>query len=335
MTLTEWQKKFSTVEDCHTFLVKQRWPDGFECPICGHPEAWIIHRQDRQGIELYECKQCRRQTSVTAGTVFHRSKVSLPVWFLAIYLVVIDNRGVPALTLARELGIAYHTARLMHHKIQQTTDKRHGRDFLLGEWIERGMPAISAMDTPLRGVSERRQSADEWTGEAILLTLQQAYRQSGYFSRDRWSREHRSPTVAIIQRKFGSWSTAWNAAGLEKSGRRTTATDVIAVLQATDEYVPEQDWRRRRQFPSATTIRRVFGSYAMAWKAAGIAPSQSTKISEGQERILAEMRAGGRYYTIKEWTQAGMRPSVITIYRYFGSWLAAWRKAGIAVKRTP
>lgn len=135
MTLPEWQKRFSTVEDCHTFLINQRWPDGFVCPICGHREAWVVHRQDRQGIDLYECKQCRRQTSVTAGTVFHRSKVPLPVWFLAIYLVAIDKRGVAALTLARQLGVAYHTAWLMHHKIQQAMAERNGR-YKLGGIIE-------------------------------------------------------------------------------------------------------------------------------------------------------------------------------------------------------
>lgn len=131
----EWQKRFSTVEECHTFLVNQRWPDGFVCPICDHREAWTIHRQDRPGIDLYECKQCRRQTSVTAGTVFHRSKVPLPVWFLAIYLVAIDKRGVAALTLAREVGVAYHTAWLMHHKIQQAMGERNGR-YKLGGIIE-------------------------------------------------------------------------------------------------------------------------------------------------------------------------------------------------------
>ena len=135
MTLRDLQKKFSTVEDCHEFLVKKRWPDGFVCPICGHRDAWIIHRQDRQDIDLYECKQCRRQTSVTAGTVFHRSKVPLPVWFLAIYLVAIDKRGDAALTLARELGVAYHTAWLLHHKIQHAMAERNAR-YKLGGIIE-------------------------------------------------------------------------------------------------------------------------------------------------------------------------------------------------------
>ena len=135
MTLIEWQKKFSSVKDCHTFLVNQRWPHGFVCPVCGHLEAWLIHRQDRKDIDLYECKSCRRQTTVTAGTVFHRSKVPLPVWFLAIYLVAIDKRGVAALTLARELGVAYHTAWLLHHKIQQAMADRNAQ-YKLGGLIE-------------------------------------------------------------------------------------------------------------------------------------------------------------------------------------------------------
>ena len=292
MTFTEWRKKFSTIEDCHTFLVNLRWPTGFVCPGCGGQDAWNIRRQDRQDSDLYECKQCRRQTSVTAGTMFHRSKVPLPIWFWAIYWVAIDQHGITTQALARELGVVYHTAWLLRRKIQQTMVERNGCDAVLGEWIARGMPAISAMGVPPRGVSQRRQSENEWTGEAILSALQQAHRQSGYFSRARWSREHRMPTVATIRRRFGSWRAAWRAAGLEDSGRRTTAADVIAVLQAAGEYVPEQDWRRRGQFPSASTIRRVFGSYTAAWKAAGIAPHQSTQTSERQERILAGMRAG-------------------------------------------
>ncbi len=135
MTLLKCQQRFSTVEDCHTFLFEQRWPNGFECPNCHQREYWEIHRQDRPGMPLYECKQCRRQASVTAGTVFHRSKVPLPVWFMAIYLVAIDKRGVAALTLARLLGVAYGTAWLLHHKIQHAMAERNAR-YKLGGILE-------------------------------------------------------------------------------------------------------------------------------------------------------------------------------------------------------
>ena len=338
MTFREWQQKFSTVADCHAFLANLRWPKGFVCPICGHRDAWIIHRQDRQDIDLYECKQCRRQTSVTAGTVFHRSKVPLPVWFLAIYLVAIDKRGDTALTLARELGVAYHTASLLRRKIQQAMTEHNGCDTLVGIWIARAMPDVLA--TP--GLSRQRQSRDQWTSENILSALQQAHRQSGYLARTRWSREHRTPTAGTIVRIFGTWRAAWLAAGVEDR-RGTSAADVLAVLREVGEYVPQQEWCRRGQAPCASTIRRVFGSYPAAWRAAGIEPVRRAKLRsrtpqeqhEWHERILAAMQAAGRYYTVAEWTRAGMRPSVGTVYHYFDSWAAAWRAAGITPKDAP
>ena len=106
------------------------------------PRVWTSRSVDyssagsRHGIDLYDCQACRRQTSVTAGTVFHRSKVSLPLWFWAIHLMAIDKRGVAALTLARQLGVAYHTAWLLHHKIQQAMVERNGQ-YKLGGLMER------------------------------------------------------------------------------------------------------------------------------------------------------------------------------------------------------
>lgn len=134
MTLMQWHTKFGTVETCHDFLVEQRWPQGFVCPRCEHREAWIIHPRDRT-IPLYECKTCRYQSSVTVGTIFQRAKVSLPIWFMAIYLVAVDKRGVTALTLARELGVSYRTVWLMHHKIQQAMAERNAH-YRLGGLIE-------------------------------------------------------------------------------------------------------------------------------------------------------------------------------------------------------
>jgi transposase-like protein len=69
---------------------------------------------------VYECAACHRQESVTAGTVFHRTRTDLPKWFLAAYLMGRDKRGVSAKFLQRELGVAYQTAWTMAHKL------RHG-----------------------------------------------------------------------------------------------------------------------------------------------------------------------------------------------------------------
>ena len=60
-----------------------RWPDGFRCPACGYDDAWAL----RTKPWIFECRGCRRQTSVKTGTILHGSKLSLTVWFWAAYLM--------------------------------------------------------------------------------------------------------------------------------------------------------------------------------------------------------------------------------------------------------
>jgi hypothetical protein len=66
---------------------------------------------------LFQCNGCRRQTSVTAGTLFAGTKLPLTTWFLAIYLISQAKTGLSALALKRQLGVSYGTAWLVHHKI--------------------------------------------------------------------------------------------------------------------------------------------------------------------------------------------------------------------------
>jgi len=134
MTLPEWMRKFGTDEACQDYLFAQRWPDGFVCPRCQGPKSWKIQRSDRT-TPLYECTACHYQASVTVGTIFHRTKVALSLWFLAIFLMADDKRGISALTLSRKLGLSYPTAWLMHHKIQQAMAERNGH-YQLGGLVE-------------------------------------------------------------------------------------------------------------------------------------------------------------------------------------------------------
>jgi transposase-like protein len=77
--LLAWQKQFSTEDDCLKYLQQMKWPDGFICPRCGND-----HRYEITSHHLYECTQCKKQTSVMAGTLFHGSKITLIKWFLAL-----------------------------------------------------------------------------------------------------------------------------------------------------------------------------------------------------------------------------------------------------------
>lgn len=122
-------KRFSDEKACEEHLIKLRWKTGFVCPKCSHTEATLVHAKHRRDADkrmpLLECTRCHRQTSVTAGTIFHKSKIPLNKWFLAVYLVANDKRGVAATTLARNLDVSYPTAWLMLKKIRKAMAERN------------------------------------------------------------------------------------------------------------------------------------------------------------------------------------------------------------------
>jgi hypothetical protein len=83
------------------FLFKRRWPDGFVCPGCGKRCAVGLKSRPR----LHECLDCGRQTSVTAGTTMHRSKLPLTAWFWTAHLMTTHSNGISARQLADQLGV--------------------------------------------------------------------------------------------------------------------------------------------------------------------------------------------------------------------------------------
>ncbi len=123
----EFQDRFATGEDCRRYLTACRWPDGFRCSRCGEPDAYGL-----AGRGLLQCRSCRHQTSVTAGTVLDRTHVPLRLWFAAAYLVTTHTPGFPAVQLQRQLGLARHeTAWTMLHKLRRAM-VRPERDRLSG-----------------------------------------------------------------------------------------------------------------------------------------------------------------------------------------------------------
>lgn len=81
-----------------------RWPAGLVCPACGGTPAGDPTRGVRH------CRPCGTQTSVTAGTLFHRTRLLLPLWFRAIWHVTSQKYGANALGLQRVLGLSYEIA---------------------------------------------------------------------------------------------------------------------------------------------------------------------------------------------------------------------------------
>ena len=113
-TLAEFQSSFSTEDACRAYLFASRWPEGFRCPACSGPESFEVDTR-----RLHECRQCGHQTSVTAGSVLHATRVPLRLWFFAAYLVATHTPGISAVQLQRQLGLTrYETAWTMLQKLR-------------------------------------------------------------------------------------------------------------------------------------------------------------------------------------------------------------------------
>lgn len=118
-SLPEFFARFGTEAKCERVLRRWRYPQGFRCPACDHDEFWPISTR-----HLDECASCGRQTSLTAGTVMHKSTKPLTLWFLAIYLFVVSKQGISAVSLSRQLGVSYPTAWLWLHKLRSALGQR-------------------------------------------------------------------------------------------------------------------------------------------------------------------------------------------------------------------
>jgi len=119
-TLIELQDRFPDEASCWRYLMEVRWPEGFRCPHCGSEEHSYL-----EGRRLFQCAACRRQTSVTARTVLHRTRTPLRKWFLAIFFFARHKQSISALQLKRDLGLgSYGTAWTMLHKLRAALGRR-------------------------------------------------------------------------------------------------------------------------------------------------------------------------------------------------------------------
>lgn len=114
ITVLDFQQRFGTEEACRAYLFASRWPEGFVCPRCGGRDAGA-----ETARHLWICVACGRQTSITAGTVMHKTRLPLRTWFWAAYLVSTFHPGISAKQLERQLGLGCHeTAWAMLHKLR-------------------------------------------------------------------------------------------------------------------------------------------------------------------------------------------------------------------------
>ena len=106
--------RYDSDQRCRDYLERIRWPSGVACIRCGDTAVDEIEARN-----VWQCRSCDYQFSVTAGTIMHRSHLPLRKWFVAIYLMCESKKGMSASQLKRTLGIAYQTAWHLCHRIRE------------------------------------------------------------------------------------------------------------------------------------------------------------------------------------------------------------------------
>jgi hypothetical protein len=128
LDMAEFNRLYGTEELCQAALVRMRWPGGFVCPRCaGRKHSFCAPRQ------LFQCSACRLQTSVRAGTIFHKSRTPLTKWFLGMHLMTASKNDIAALELSRQIDVKWDTAWLIKQKLMEVMRQRNSIYKLAGD----------------------------------------------------------------------------------------------------------------------------------------------------------------------------------------------------------
>ncbi|KAA3662413.1 MAG: IS1595 family transposase [Calditrichaeota bacterium] len=164
ITFFKFQRKFSTELRCLKYLFKQRWPNGFICPKCQH-NRYSFHTSRK----LFQCKNCEYQASITAGTIFHKTRTPLKKWFWMIFFISKNKTGYSILYLQNLLEIpCYKTAWVMVQKIREAMQSREVLYKLNGE-----IELDDAYFGPRNVSGKRGRGADKKTPAFIAVGLRE------------------------------------------------------------------------------------------------------------------------------------------------------------------
>jgi len=164
-TTVEFDQWFPNEDACISYLMRLRWPNGFICPSCNGCKGWLTSRRQ------IRCADCQRQTSVTAGTIFDKTRKPLRTWFLAIWHITNQKYGGNALGLKRILGLgSYQTAWSWLHKMRRAMVTPY-RDLLSGQ-VE--------VDETYIGGEEEGLSGREVEKKAIVVVAIEVFEPKGF-----------------------------------------------------------------------------------------------------------------------------------------------------------
>jgi len=184
-TFLDW---FASEEACLAYLEVLRWPQGFVCSACGVAQA--AYRASRGRLM---CSSCGHQASVTAGTIFEKTRTPLRVWLAAAWYLTNQKQGVSALGLQRVLGLgSYQTAWAMLHRLRQAM-VRPDRERLRGQ-VEVDETYLALSDRHAETTTKRRKSN---TSKAFVVVAVEILQPQG-FGRIRLRRIENDAAESVI-----------------------------------------------------------------------------------------------------------------------------------------
>jgi len=229
MNLADVMTRFSTDERCRELLARLRWPDGVRCLRC--KERAVELETER---ELFYCKACDYQFTVTAGTIFNDSHLPLSKWFMATLLLCEAKKGMSACQVQRTLGISYKTAWYLCHRIRAAM-------------VEIDKPMLSGKvemdETFVGGVNRGQGKQARYHNKEIVVGIRQRGGDLRFFhakdvkngTLEKYIRENISEDVEMLYTDdFNSYRSA--ARHLRKDGRHKTIRHKLRIYAQGDIY---------------------------------------------------------------------------------------------------
>lgn len=290
ISLNEFLSKYGHEEQCETAVEDARWPDGFQCPKCSGKEHY---RYRRGTLKIFQCCTCRKQTTLTEGTIFHSSKLPLTIWFQAMFVLTQNKNNVSTLELRRLVGVSYPAAWRMKHKLMQVMYERESTTRLSGR--------VEIDDAYLGGENPGgkvgRGSENKVPFIAAVQTNDQHHPQYAVFSKVKsfssnevtvWAHRSLVPATLVVSDGLGCFRSVANAGCHQQReivgpGRKSTSmecftwvntilgnlkTAISGTYHAFDfdkyahRYLGEYQYRFNRRFDLAGMLSRLIRAAA-------------------------------------------------------------------------
>lgn len=230
LSLIEFQERFFTEEACQEHLFKLRWPVGYRCPRCENEEYYFIETR-----HLYQCQSCRYQVSLTAGTVFHKTRTSLRKWFWMIFLMGRQKSGISMMSLQRMLDIkSYKTIWIMGHKIRHAMEHRDSYYKLAG--------LVEMDDTYIGSKKSGKQGRGAYGKAKVIVAVENKETKAGFAKMERVDNLSKDMISKSFENHLGNGVTlrtdGWRPYRVLNTGQRSHEAVVVGSGKNASKLLP-------------------------------------------------------------------------------------------------